>query len=327
MKEIWSLQQGLLPFVGIGGRCERMLHAIEAEAAAHCDELFHTPGGSLVCHVRGEGEKYMLWADIHSEGFYVTGHDPLGYTRVEADGMRTMDLENTPLRTEDGQPAVLRMAKEPGTTVSDSTPMFLDLGKNDRALAVGTYLVYAAEARRIMNGKRVMAPFCASHVPCAVLLQLMEYAQEDRSGKDLYFVFADGVQNAVSAAFAIDPARAVSVMAVNATDGCEAAKRGAVRLGGGAVLKLRDAYGPCSRIMREEMEAAAKRQGVAWQYDCDNNTNAGYAGLQYQNTGIPTMAAALPLRYKNAPAGIYDSSDVQELVKLLRAYIGGKGEA
>lgn len=317
MKDIWMIQQELLPFVGISGRCERMLHALEAQAKTHCDEIFHTPDGSLICHVCGEGEKYMLWADVHSEGFFVTGNDSLGYTRVEDDGMLTMDLENTPLRTEDGQTAVLRMAKE------DSNPLFLDLGKNDGTPEVGTYLVYAADAKRVMNGRRVMAPFCASHVPCAALLQLMEYAQTERSGKDIYFVFADGAKNAALAAFAIGPERAISVMATNTADGYEI-KTGAVRLGGGAVLKLRDAYGPCSRKMRAELEETAKQNGIVLQYDCENNTNAGYFALQFQNTGIPTVAVALPLRYKNAPTGIYDISDAQELVALLRAYIGAK---
>lgn len=317
MKDIWMVQQEMLPFVGISGRCERMLHAIEAQAKVHCDEMFHTPGGGLVCHVRGEGEKYMLWADVHSEGFFVTGHDKLGYARVEGDGMLTMDLENTPLCTEDGQTAVLRVAKE------DSNPLFIDMGKNDGTTAVGTYLVYAAEAKQIMNGRRVMAPFCASHVPCAALLQLMEHAQTERSGKDLYFVFADGVKNAALAAFAIEPERAVGVMAVNTTDGYET-KKGAVRLGGGAVLKLRDAYGPCSRKMRAELEKTAEQNGIVLQYDCESNTNAGYYELQFRNTGIPTVAVALPLRYKNAPAGIYDISDARELVALLRAYIGAK---
>lgn len=318
MKEIWSLEQELLQAAGISGRCERIIDVLEAMAGDHCDELNRTPGGVLIAHIRGEGEKLMLWADVHSEGFFVIGHDAHGYTRVEASGMRTMDLADTPLRTEDGRSAVLRMDMKYGDRISDATPLFLDMGKNEKELSVGTYLVYAAKVKRLMNGRRVMAPFCESHVPCGILMQLMEYAMENRGSKDLYFVFADGVQNAASAAFVIRPDCVVTVMAVNTTDGHQTPKQSAVRLGGGPALKLRDAYGPCSHEMRTRLEKAAERAGFALQYDIDNNTNAGFADLQFQNTGIPTAAVALPVRYKNAPAEIYDTGDAEEIASLLR---------
>jgi endoglucanase len=308
----------------VQGQCESIRGAICERAGPLCDEVRVLPGGTMICRIAGEGKPLMLWANMGNAGFCVSGVDEKGFARAAAIGVSPSDCDNTPLRTPDGMRAVLRADGTNADNTGAGPAFFLDFGENgERLPPLGTPLVYDAEPARLIRG-RVRAPFAGSHVPAAVLQRLMEAARAWR--RELYFVFADGADGAAQAAYAVRPACVLTLTAAEAADACaEPENRNVLRIGGGAVLKLRDRNAPClQKALPRAAELAASRTGTALQYDLSARGEAGYAAVQFQNGGLPMIALAVPVRYIDTPVCICDLGDLKALTALAAALCCGK---
>lgn len=325
MGEFYETLQGWNACVCLHGQCGAIRDAIREQAEPLCDEIRVLPGGTMICRVAGEGDPLMVWADMGNAGFYVSGFDEKGFARAAEVGVNLIDYENTPLRTPDGIYAVLRAEEVYGDKTDNKTKFFLDFGENRDLPPLGTPLVYDVAPARLW-GSKVRMPFAGSHVPCVALLALIRAARV--WGREMYFVFADGAEGAAQAAYALKPACVLTLMAAEANDACAKPEdRNVLRIGSGAVLKLRDYKAPClSRTLPHAAEKAALQAGTVLQHDFSQKGDAGYKTIQFQHCGIPMIALAVPVRYIDTPACICDLEDVKALIAVAAAFCSGKEE-
>ena len=263
-----------------------------------------------------EGAKRLL-LDAHLDeiGFVVTGHEegylkfaPLGGVdpRMLPDRELTV-LTDPPLA---GVVACLPPHVQTREDMDKSIPireLCLDVGLSqeeaERRVPVGTPAVFRA------------------------LLGALELLKDRRLDVDLYVLgsVCEEVDStgAVTAAYGVVPDLCAAVDVTHG-DSPDAPKEKTFPLGKGPVIGV----GPnCTRWMEQRMRRKAEELGMAVQTE----VMAGHSGtngwpLQVSREGVATAVLSLPLRYMHTPIEVISRRDLEDLARLLAAFVEGIGE-
>ena len=141
---------------------------------------------------------------------------------------------------------------------------------------------------------------------------------------DLYFVFTAqeevGCRGSLPAAYNVQPDYAIAVD-VTATGDVPGAKTMAVKLGGGAAIKLRDNSAICDMGLVELMKSAAEENKIKYQLEILARGGTDTGSMQRSAAGSVAGAVSVPTRYIHSAVEMIDMSDVDACVKLLDALI------
>ena len=155
-----------------------------------------------------------------------------------------------------------------------------------------------------------------------ILIDVIKHVKN--SPYDLYFVFSSqeevGLRGAKGAGFDIAPhiALAVDVTDTGDTPNC---KKMAVKLGGGACIKVMDRSVICNKQIRDELTKISEEKDIKVQYeilDC-GGTDAG--AMQLVRGGALTGAVSVPTRYIHTPCEMVNINDVNECIRLISAFL------
>lgn len=128
---------------------------------------------------------------------------------------------------------------------------------------------------------------------------------------------------AVTAAYGVVPDLCAAVDVTHG-DSPDAPKEKTFPLGKGPVIGV----GPnCTRWMEQRMRRKAEELGMAVQTE----VMAGHSGtngwpLQVSREGVATAVLSLPLRYMHTPIEVISRRDLEDLARLLAAFVEGIGE-
>lgn len=326
-----ELIKKLMKTGSVSGREKKIADVIRAEIEPFADEVYTDNLGNLYAHKRGHGKKLMIAAHMDEIGFFVTYIEESGLAKLApVGGINYLSAAYSTVTFENGTRAVVvPEAGTPQTELGNGEKYYIDFGttsrkQTEKKISIGDYAVCDSSITRLSGKRYVGRPF-DDRIGCAILIECLKMAHErGENENDLYFVFTAqeevGCRGSLPAAYNVQPDYAIAVD-VTATGDVPGAKTMAVKLGGGAAIKLRDNSAICDMGLVELMKSAAEENKIKYQLEILARGGTDTGSMQRSAAGSVAGAVSVPTRYIHSAVEMIDMSDVDACVKLLDALI------
>ena len=297
---------------------------IREEVEAFADEVTIDPLGNLICRVGSGGKKVMIAAHMDEIGVIATFVEPKsGYLRFSAvGGLIHTTLLGTRVHFEDGTVGVIGSPDYFGAgrmTSPELDAFYIDVsdGGGGEAIQPGSPAIFWRPMAE--RGSRLIAKSMDDRIGCVIAIETMRRLNK-QTPNEVYFVFTVqeevGIRGARPAAFGIDPDVAIAVD-VTSTGDLIKNEKNAVKLGGGAAIKVHDVGHVVPPAVRDWMVSRAEQDGIPYQLELLTLGTTDAAGIQTTRTGVPSGAISIPCRFVHTTSETVDSGDVEACVRLL----------
>ena len=331
---MYGLLKELLPASpSVSGREQGVRELIKEKMAPLCDRVEVDAMGNLLCFKKGNGAAprcVLLAAHMDEIGFIVNFIEDSGFLRVAPiGGIDYTAAVGSLVVFENGTKGVLVCESDRKSgEVPKADKCYVDIGAKNRReaekrLKIGDCCALVPTLTRLM-GDRVTGRPLDDRIGCAVMLDIAR--RLTAPADDIYYVFSVqeevGCRGAKPAAFAVSPDLAL-IFDVTGTGDTVGAAPMAVKLGGGAAVKIKDKSVICDAALVEELLAVAKAHKIAAQ--CEILTYGGTDTSAVQMTGLGCRAGAIsiPCRYIHTGVEMLSLSDARATADLAVAYLGG----
>ncbi|MBQ2757053.1 MAG: M42 family peptidase [Clostridia bacterium] len=331
---MYGLLKELLPLKpSISGREQGIRDLIKEKMAPLCDTVEVDAMGNLICLKKGKGaapRRVLLAAHMDEIGFIVNFIEDSGFLRVAPiGGIDYTAAVGSLVVFDNGTKGVLVSESDRKSgEAPKAEKCYVDIGaKNrreaERRLKIGDCCALCPTLTRLL-GDRITGRPLDDRIGCAVMLDIARRlsAPDD----DIYYVFSVqeevGCRGAKPAAFGIAPDIAL-IFDVTATGDTVGAAPMAVKLGGGAAVKIKDRSVICDAALVSELLAVAKAEKITAQ--CEILTFGGTDTSAVQMTGLGCRAGAIsiPCRYIHTGVEMLSLSDAKAAADLAICYLGG----
>jgi putative aminopeptidase len=343
----------LMRVPGLAGHEQPVARFMRERMRPFADEVREDRLGNVIATLRGEDAEapvVMLFAHMDSLGFVVRKIDADGFVRLHRLGgipEKVLPGVRVVIGTAGGEviPGVMGMKAhhvtppEEKTRVTPLSDLFVDIGASsaDEARAmgvqVGAPVTYAGHAERL-GEHRVSGTFVDNRSGCVVILETLRALAAERPAATVHVVATVqeefNLRGAQPVAHALQPDIAICIDGGAAADTPDLRAMSDLRLGGGPVMNLYSFHGrgtlngllPHPALVRH-FEATARDRGLPLQ------RNAAFGGLtdasyvQLVRDGIAAIDLGSARRYTHTPIEVTDLRDVDHLIDLVTAAIGG----
>lgn len=278
--------------------------------------------GNLIAYKeRGNGKRIMIAAHMDEIGIIVTNIDKNGFLRFSAvGGLEIKKLPHRRVVFHNGIVGVIGCEEEAFEEKANLSKMYVDIGVKNaeearNKVSVGDMAIF--EGMTHIIGDTVISKTLDNRVGCYVLLKAMEQLNTD---KDIYFAFTVqeevGLRGAKVAAYGYELDYGIAVDVTDTGD-TPAAPSMAVKMGGGAAIKVMDRSVICDAEIREAMIRAAKENNIPYQLEImtEGGTDAG--AIHTSRSGVKTGGISIPTRYIHSPSEMASISDIKSCTDLL----------
>lgn len=342
---------------GIPGREERVRELLTAEIAGLFDEASTDALGNLVCRraprtgraVRslakpplGRPTRVLLLAHMDQIGFYVRHIDDMGFIRVfPAGGFDTRNLfsRRVTLVTESGDlPAVLNPGGRPVHIASDEdkkkipdvkeliVDTGLDAAEVKRRVRLGDYCVYAEPFAQA--GHKCVAQAMDNRVACWLGVEAVRAIDAAGSGHACELIVSFTTQEEVGLRGAKTSSHAVACdigVGLDVTLSCDTPgvppDEAVTEQGKGFGLHLMDSSFIADHRLINDLEAVAKRHGIACQRTILMRGGQDGAAAQQSASGARALGVVVGTRYIHTAAEMIDTRDLAAARDALAAWI------
>jgi len=205
--------------------------------------------------------------------------------------------------------------------------LYIDIGAKSREeaekmVALGDTGAFDGEYEEFGDGY-VKAKAIDDRFGCAVLLGLIE----SDLPIDCTFAFTVqeevGLRGACTAAFRTAPDIAIMVEATTAADIPSVPEnKKACKVGAGAVIPFMDKGTIYDKELHSRLTNIADKNGIKWQTKTLIAGGTDGAAFQRSRAGVRTAAISAPVRNLHSPSSVAMLSDLEDVFKLIKAYIG-----
>ncbi|MEM1076583.1 MAG: M20/M25/M40 family metallo-hydrolase [Pseudomonadota bacterium] len=336
----------LMQIPGLSGHEDRVRRSIrdrftENDIPTVCDAL-----GNLSAFFPGEGPATMIFAHMDQLGFVIRRIEPNGFIRFERVG-------GVPERALAGQEVRICVAqgrdvsgvianKSHHATRSDEkyqaipyADLYIDCGfASDKeveaaGVQIGSPVVYAPAARRI-SGDRITGTSVDDRAGCAVLIELARHLQNRASGPPVHLAFTVqeefNLRGALPLARKLQPALAIQIDLMLATDTPDMTDRGDMKLGCGPGMSLYSFHsrGTLNGViphpaMVKTIERAARARNIPLQRSAQSGILTDLSYVQLVGDGVAAIDLGFPMRYSHSAREVCDLNDLVALTELLVA--------
>jgi len=330
MKE---LIQKLVEAWGPSGYEHHVRKLIQDEVAELADEITVDPLGNLICRVGQGGPKIMVAAHMDEIGLMATYIEKkTGYLRFSPiGGLLHTTLMGSRVKFEDGTVGVIGAPDMFGasrTNAPELEEFYIDVsdGNGNSLVQVGSPATFWRPLEE--RGTRLIAKSMDDRISCAIAIEAMRRLRKNKKKKlpnEIYFVFTVqeevGLRGARPAAYAVDPDIAIALDVTGTGDLLKNEKM-AVKLGGGAAIKVHDTGLVVPPAIRDWMVKRAEADGIPYQLELLNLGTTDAAGIQTARAGVPSGCISIPCRFVHTTSETVDSRDVEACVQLLVGLVG-----
>ncbi|MEP7290859.1 MAG: M20/M25/M40 family metallo-hydrolase [Chloroflexota bacterium] len=309
---------------GPSGYEHRVRELIRAEAEAYADEITVDPLGNMICRVGQGGTKVMIAAHMDEIGVMPTFVEPKsGYLRFAAiGGLLHTAMVGSRVYFEDGTLGVIGMHDYFGggrTKAENLDDFFIDVndGSGNGSIEPGSPAAFWRPMEE--RGTRLIAKSMDDRIGCVIALEAMRRLNKS-TPNEVYFAFTVqeevGLRGARTSAYGIDPAIAIALDVTSTGDMAKNAKM-AIKLGGGAAIKVHDNGLVVPRPVIDWMVNRCEADGIPYQLELLNQGTTDAAVIQYTRAGVPSGCISIPCRYVHTNSETVDTGDVDACVALL----------
>ena len=317
----------LLSVYGPTGAETKVADTIAEMIRPYVDEVRVDALGNLICIKRGKenGKRVMFSAHMDHIGLVVTDADENGFLRVyNVGGLGPARVISEQVVFGNGVHGVISV--DGNADKPEMKDLFIDIGAESREEALsmvklGDVAVYQPSCVEL-GKNRMSAPAMDDRAGCAVLLEaMMQLGETDNEIAAVFSVQEEvGVRGAKAAAYAIDPDFGVALDVTRTGDTPEASPRMAVKLGGGAAIKVMDTSLICAPVVRDKLVELAEEKRIAYQMEVLTAGGTDASAMQVSRGGVAAGVISIPCRYIHSNAETVDMRDLDACVQLLKAY-------
>ena len=306
---------------GPSGYEHHVRRLIHDEVKSLADDIEVDALGNLICKIGKSGPKAMVAAHMDEIGLMATYAEPeTGYLRFAGiGGLNTTTLTGSRVRFEDGTVGVIS-AHDYWNASSSLDDFFIDVSTGSgAAVQPGSPATFWREMET--RGTRLIAKAMDDRIGCAVAIEaLRRLSSKKKLPNQVYFAFTVqeevGLRAARTAAYGIDPDVGIALDVTLTGDDIKNAKM-AVKLGGGAAIKLHDPGLVVPPAVRDWMIARAEADGIPYQLELLQGGTTDAAAVQITRAGVPSGCISIPCRFVHTTSETVDIGDVQACVDLL----------
>lgn len=291
---------------------------IESEVAAYADDVRVDPLGNLIVRIGSGGTRVMIVAHMDEIGVMATFAEPTTAMLrfAEIGGLTRHALPGRRVQFEDGTVGVIGshdMYKKTNPTIDD---LYIDTGGVE--VRPGQPAVFSPR-EFLAQGDVFISKALDDRVGCLVAIEAIQRINR-QTENELYFVFSVqeevGLRGVSAAAFGIDPHVAIA-LDVTDTGDLPKGEKMAVKLGGGAAIKVHDPGLVVPRAVIDWMVERAEADGIPYQMELLQAGSTDAARVQSVRMGVPSGCISIPARYIHSPSEMVHQADIQACVDLL----------
>lgn len=311
----------------ISGREKAVAEVIRSEIEPFVDKVYYDALGNLIAFKSGslpdgERKKFMFAGHMDEIGFIVTFIEDNGFVRfTTVGGIGFSSAAYTHVVFENGVRGVLVPEENVSANEFRADKFVVDLGtktkkESERKIKVGDYFVVVPDVVKLAGTRLAGRPF-DDRIGCVVMIETAKRVPNPIH--DAYYVFTVqeevGCRGSRTAAFAIMPDFAVAYD-VTRTGDSQSAKPMAVKLGGGAAIKILDSSVICDVEFVETMKNIAKEKKIPYQLEILTAGGTDTSSMQAAGAGAKAGAISIPSRYIHSTVEMIDTYDVEACVQL-----------
>lgn len=327
---MYNLIKKLIKPVAVSGREDSVVSVIAGEMGQYVDSMRIDPLGNLIAFKSGtaaEKKKLMFAAHIDEIGFMVTYIEENGFIRfAPVGGINYSSAAFTHVVFENGVRGVL--VPENGTKPENfaADKFVCDIGaKNrreaERRVKIGDTFSVVADLVKL-SGTRYAGRPLDDRIGAAILIETAKNLANTECPNDIYFVFTVqeevGCRGSQTAAYGIMPDIGIA-LDVCGTGDEQSATPMAVKLGGGAAVKLKDSSVICDKMLVDKMRDLAEANDIKYQLEILLRGGTDTSSIQKAAGGAFAGCISIPTRYIHSTVEMIDMADVNECAKLTEA--------
>jgi len=322
----------LIDTVSVSGSESAISEVISGLIDGCADEITTDALGSLIAVKKSANQnakKIMLAAHMDEIGFIVTFIEDSGWLRVsQIGGINWAAASSSEVLFGSGMSGLLIPEGKVSPNDYAGDKFFIDIGAENRADAenkvkIGDVCTVAPKIVKLLNN-RVAASKLDDKIACAVLIKVLRDFKGLTPDHDLYFVFTAqeelGVRGARTAAQYIMPDYSIAVDVTGTGDTPECTPM-AIKLGGGAAIKLMDGSVICAKEMVNLLMKTAVENNIKYQSEILVRGGTDASAMQAAGAGSIAGAVSIPARYIHTGVEMCDMGDVDACAGLLAAVL------
>lgn len=318
-----ELLEKLTKTFGPSGREHKIRELIKETVTPYVDEVYIDALGNLIANKKGNGKRIMLAAHMDEIGIIVTFIDDNGFIRfAPVGGLNTKDLLYNKVRFENGVLGVIGTEKDNKDRIISK--MFIDIGAKNKEeaenlLKIGDMACFEGNFSATENV--IISKALDNRAGCYALIEVLKKADSEN---DLYFVFTVqeevGLRGAKTSAYGIEPDMALTVDVTDTGDTPNTEEM-AVKLGGGAAVKIMDRSVLCDSSVRGGLIEAAKRLEIPYQLEVMNDGGTDAGAISVSRAGVKTGGVSIPTRYIHSPSEMVNFEDIKNCITIINEFI------
>lgn len=304
--------------------CEKKITDIIAEEMGkYVDEVYTDALGNLIAHKKGNGKKIMLCAHCDEIGVIITFIDEKGFLRFSnIGGLDVGYLVHRRVRFANGTVGIIG-CEDDFEKDKKLSKLYIDIGAKNydeaqKAVNIGDSAVF--EGTFEVCGDTVISKALDNRAGCYIAVCAAKKISGDN---DIYYVFTTqeevGLRGAKAASFGVEPEYALALDVTDTGDTPKAPEM-AVKMGGGAAVKIMDRSIICDGFVRDTLIRLASENDIAYQREImtDGGTDAGAVHLS--RGGVKTGGVSVPTRYIHSPSEMASVSDINACIELVKLF-------
>ncbi len=318
---------------GPSGYEHRVRQLIQEEVADLADEITVDPLGNLICRVGQGGKRIMVAAHMDEIGVMATFREPQsGYLRfANIGGLIHTTLRGNRVVFEDGTVGVISVHSNNGGSnrnVPDLNDFFIDVDDGGGQVTVPEGSPAGFSRQMEVRGSRLVGKAMDDRIGCVVAIEAMRRLNK-QTANEVYFAFTVqeevGLRGARTAAHGIDPEIGIALDVTHSGDQAKG-PRMAVKLGGGAAIKVHDNGLVVPPGIVNWMKSRAEADGIPYQLELLTGGTTDAAAIQMARSGVPSGCISIPCRFVHTTSETVDTGDVQASVDLLAGLLANPVE-
>jgi endoglucanase len=332
--DTYKLIKQLSDAFGVSGNEGPVRNIIKRHIKDHVDEISADKIGNLICKKNGKEKDHAIILAAHMDEIglmarEITKHGHIHFSMVGVLSKQTLLGQKVHIQGKKKEiHGVITHKKlhigEESEGFPEEAELFVDTGLkkkelNAMGIGIGTYIVPEKKLTILGNTNYISGKALDDRLGCVTLIQLAQSIKIPK--RDIYYVFTVqeeiGMYGAKTSVWKIDASCAIAVDISFATDVADSG----IMLGKGPVITVKDSDLIANRALVDLLVGLAKKKRIPYQLEVSDIGTTDALYMSISKGGLPATAVGVPIRNPHSTISIADLTDMNNCLKLLKAFL------
>jgi len=315
------------------GKEKGIFDLIKKHTKGYVDEIYlHEKSNSIVLYKKGSSNfSLMLEAHVDEVFFVVTDIDKDGFIKFYSRSIDPKILPGSLVIVHGRKDLTGVIGIKPYHLVKEGEEhkaysfdnLYIDLGLSADELkelvSIGDYITFKEDFSKL--GNYYVNKSCDNRIGVYVVIEVLKRLKKIKHEFDIYGVLASQEEftglGAITSTFSIFPDLAIVFDVTFATQSGVSSNYG-FDLGKGPAIFVGISG---NKDKTKELIDIAERYGIPYQKEVGILSSTDLDKIELVRSGIPVILVSIPIRYMHTPIEMFDMSDVEKTVELVKLFI------